>query len=186
MAHPEIDEGDEYIGYHDALAIVFANTYPIGVDTSGIESCTGHVLAEDVVALVSSPTNDISLKDGFAVRATDVAKASLYQPVRLRVLGSAFAGHSSEDTVSSGSAVKITSGSPVPSGADAIVSEELCYVNSTDEVYVMASAEKGQNIFPAGGDIKAGTTVAEKGAGSSAGSSGTHRRRWYKSGQGVP
>ncbi|MDP2917010.1 MAG: molybdopterin molybdotransferase MoeA [Dehalococcoidia bacterium] len=159
---PEIDEGKEYIGYRDALALVLANALPVGVETLGVDSCVGMVAAEDVVALVNTPTHNMSLKDGFAVRSEDVALASPDQPVRLRVIGSGFAGHRYEGTVTPGTAVRILSGSPLPQGADSIISGEFCDEVAT-EVYVKADAGKERNIFPAGGDVKAGTVIAEKG-----------------------
>ena len=159
---PEIDEGTEYIGYQDALALVLANTHPVGIETMNIEACVGLVAAEDMAAVVNSPTSDISLKDGFAVRAEDVAGASSTQPARLRVIGSVFAGHQFEGVVSPGTAVKILSGSPLPKGADAVISGEFCDEVAT-EVYIRASAEKEQNVFPAGGDVKAGSIIVTRG-----------------------
>ena len=159
---PEIDEGTEYIGYQDALALVLANTHPVGIETMNIEACAGLVAAEDMAAVVNSPTSDISLKDGFAVRAEDVAGASSTQPARLRVIGSVFAGHQFEGVVSPGTALKILSGSPLPKGADAVISSEFCNEVAT-EVYIRASAEKEQNVFPAGGDVKAGSIIVTRG-----------------------
>jgi molybdopterin molybdotransferase len=64
--------------------------------------------------------------------------------------------------VSARSAVKICSGSPIPRGADAVVSDEFCEEVSS-EVNVRATAEYGRNVLRAGEDIKAGTIIAEKG-----------------------
>lgn len=158
----EIDEGTDYIGYHDALGLVYSNVQPVGVEEITLDLCVGRIVAEDLVALVSNPSSDVSLKDGFAVQSEDVAGASLQQPVRLRVIGSVFAGSQFEGVVTQHSAVKICSGSPIPQGADAVVSDEFCEEVSS-EVYIRASAEHGRNVLRAGEDIKAGTIIDKKG-----------------------
>ena len=158
----EIDEGTDYIGYHDALGLVYSNVQPVGVEEIPLDLCVGRIVAEDLVALVNNPSSDVSLKDGFAVQSEDVASASLQQPVRLRVIGSVFAGSQFEGVVMQHSAVKICSGSPIPQGADAVVSDEFCEEVSS-EVYISASAEHGRNVLRAGEDIKAGTIIDKKG-----------------------
>ena len=126
MTHQEIDEGEEYIGYQDALALVLSTINPMKFKSLSLASCPGYVTAENVVALVNSPTNDASLKDGFAVKSSDEADASPQNPVNLQVVGSAFAGAGYEGKISKGEAVKICSGSPLPEGADTVISGEFC------------------------------------------------------------
>ncbi len=159
---PEIDEGTNYIGYHDALDLVYSNVPHIGVEELPLDLCAGRIAAEDVVALISNPSSDVSLKDGFAVKSQDAAGASSEHPVRLRVIGSVFAGSQFEGEVSSGNAVKICSGSPIPQGADTVVSDEFCH-EAASEVHIRANAEPGRNILRAGEEIKAGSVVIEKG-----------------------
>ncbi len=162
MANHEIDEGTKYIGYKNALALTLSNTNCTRIESLPISSCAGYVTAENVVALVDSPTNDVSLKDGFAVKSCDVAEASPNHPVKLLVVGSVFAGSVFEGKISEGQAVKICSGSPIPTGAEAVVSAEFCEEESS-ELYVRAIAAVDKNIFRAGEDVKAGTVILEKG-----------------------
>lgn len=162
MRNTEIDEGTDYIGYKDALALILANTNPVKTEYLSLASCTGYVSAEDVVALVNSPTGNVSLKDGFAVKSHDLANASPQQPVKLRIVGSVFAGGKFDGQLSDGQAVKICSGSPVPAGAEAIVSAEFCEELAL-EVYIKAGAEIGRNIFSAGEDVRTGSIVVEQG-----------------------
>ena len=162
MAHLEIDEGAKYIGYKYALTLILSNTNCTRIESLPLASCVGYVTAENIVALVDSPTNDVSLKDGFAIKACDVADASPRHPVTLRVVGSVFAGTIFEGQISEGQAVKICSGSPVPAGAEAIVSSEFCEEVSS-EVHIRAIADVGKNIFRAGEDVKAGAVILEKG-----------------------
>jgi molybdopterin molybdotransferase len=162
MLNPEVDEGKKYIGYKDALSLILSNTDCGKVKILPTGSCAGYITSENIVARVDSPTNDVSLKDGFAVKASDVAGASPQNPVCLRVVGSAFAGTRFEGEVYEGQAVKICSGSPVPAGTEAVVAEEFCEEVSS-EVYIKAVSDAGRNIFLAGDDVKAGAVILKKG-----------------------
>jgi len=159
----EIDEGTGYVGYQEAFNLVCSNVQPVGVEEIPIGLSVGRVVAEDLVALVSYPSGDVSLKDGFIVKSEDVAGASVRRPVCLRVTGSVFAGSRFEGEVTPGSAVKVCSGAPIPRGADAVVSSEFCEEISPEEVCIRAIAEHGRNVLRAGGEIKAGATIVEKG-----------------------
>jgi molybdopterin molybdotransferase len=159
----EIDEGAGYIGYEEAFNLVCSNLQPVGVEDIPLDSCVGRVVSEDLVALISYPSADVSLKDGFAVRSEEVSAASLHQPVCLRVIGSVFAGSGFEGEVKRGSAVKICSGAPIPQGLDAVVSEEFCREASAGEVWICADAEPGRNVLRPGGEITAGSTITRRG-----------------------
>ncbi len=158
---PEIDEGRDYLGYREALNLVYSGICPVGTEEIPIEHAVGRIIAEDAAAVVDNPLSDVSFKDGFAVKSEDVDLASPQHTVRLRVIGSGFAGSPFKGTVAAGSAVKICSGSPIPPGADAVVSGEFCE-EVASEVYVSANAEKGRNVLHAGEDVKSGAIIAGK------------------------
>ncbi len=160
---PEIDEGAGYISYREACDIVGANVWPLGDETLSLDLCVGRVVATDLVAQVSYPSVNVSLKDGFVVKSTEVANADRRKPVCLKVIGSAFAGIKYEGYVKDGSTVKICSGAIIPDGADAVVSGEFCEEVSPGEVFIKADARPGQNILGAGVEVEAGTTIAKKG-----------------------
>jgi molybdopterin molybdotransferase len=159
----EIDEGACYIGYEEALNLVCLNLQPVGVEETPLDSCVGRIVSEDLIALISYPSTDVSLKDGFAVRSEEVSAASIHRPVCLRVIGSVFAGSGFEGEVKRGSAVKICSGAPIPQGLDAVVSGEFCREASADEVWICADAEPGRNVLRSGGEITAGSAIARRG-----------------------
>ena len=81
----------------------------------------GQVLAEDVVAPFSIPPLDNTAMDGYAVIAASTAGASDDRPVTLRVVGELAAGYVYNGRVEPGTAVRIMTGAPIPTGADAIV-----------------------------------------------------------------
>ncbi|GFG52745.1 molybdopterin molybdenumtransferase [Mycolicibacterium agri] len=122
----------------------------------------GLVLAEDVVAPLSLPGFDNSAMDGYAVIADDVADAGPEHPVLLPVAEDIPAGRTDALTLKPGTAHRIMTGSPVPSGATAIVPVEATDA-ATDTVAIRASAKPGQHIRRAGEDVTAGTTVLQAG-----------------------
>jgi len=159
----EIDEGTDYVGYKEAFNLISSNVTTVGVEEMTLLLSAGRIAAEDIVAEVSYPSTDVSLKDGFAVKSADVENASVREPVRLRVTGSVYAGLKREGEVKIGKAIKVCSGATIPRGADAVVSGELCEEISPDEVLVRADAGKGRNILRTGGEVKAGATIVRKG-----------------------
>jgi molybdopterin molybdotransferase len=159
----EIDEGAGYIGYREAFDIIGANVWPVGDEELPLDQCVCRVMAADLVALMSYPSIDVSLKDGFAVKSRDVVKADRGKPVRLKVVGSIFAGIKKEGRVGDGTAFKICSGGPLPDGADAVVSSEFCDEISQGEVLIKADAGPGRNVLRAGGEVEAGAPIVRKG-----------------------
>ena len=116
------------------------------------------MLAAEVVAPLSLPGFDNSAMDGYAVLADDVAGASAEQPVSLPVAEDIPAGRTDALTLKPGTAHRIMTGAPLPSGATAVVPVEATD-GATDTVTIRATAKSGQHIRRAGEDVTAGTTV---------------------------
>jgi molybdopterin molybdotransferase len=163
MVSVEIDRGLHYSGYREALELVYAHVHTVGIDEIPITEGTGRILADNLSARISNPSADVSLKDGFAVKSADIARASPERPVRLRIIGRSFAGSGFEGEVRHGTSVGICSGSPIPDGADSVVSGEFCREGAS-EVQVRADAGPGRNILRAGEDIQAGSILAGRGS----------------------
>jgi molybdopterin molybdotransferase len=130
-------------------------TVPLG-DTLGL------VLAEDVVAPLSLPGFDNSAMDGYAVVAEDISGATADQPVHLPVAEDIPAGRTDPLTLKPGTAHRIMTGAPLPTGATAVIPVESTNA-ATDTVEIRASAREGQHIRRAGEDVTAGTTVLRAG-----------------------
>jgi molybdopterin molybdotransferase len=122
----------------------------------------GLTLAADVIAPLSLPGFDNSAMDGYAVVATDVTDASDEHPVRLPVVEDIPAGRTDPLSLKPGTAHRIMTGAPVPSGATAVVPVEATD-GATDTVTIRASVRPGQHIRTAGEDVTAGTTVLQTG-----------------------
>lgn len=150
------------ISYTEALTRTLAAVSPLGPCEVALPELVGRVAAEDIRAAIDSPSLAVSLKDGFALRSGDVTSASEEQPVRLQLLGRAAAGGAWSGEVVPGSAVRILTGAPVPSGATAVLAEEFAAVEG-DHVLARAVAEPGRNIMPRGADIFTGQVLASSG-----------------------
>jgi len=132
---------------------------PVGLP---LADTLGLVLAEDVVAPLSLPGFDNSAMDGYAVVADDVTAATPEQPVLLPVAEDIPAGRTDPLILKPGTAHRIMTGAPVPTGATAVVPVEATD-GATDTVSIQATAKAGQHIRRAGEDVTAGTTVLRAG-----------------------
>ncbi|MDT7763694.1 MAG: molybdopterin molybdotransferase, partial [Mycobacterium sp.] len=88
--------------------------------------------------------------------------ATAGQPVLLPVAEDIPAGRTDPLTLKPGTAHRIMTGAPVPTGATAVVPVEATD-GATDTVSIRVSAEAGQHIRRAGEDVTAGTTVLRAG-----------------------
>nr|XP_055027708.1 gephyrin a isoform X5 [Misgurnus anguillicaudatus] len=123
----------------------------------------GRVLAQDVYAKDNLPPFPASVKDGYAVRAAD-------GPGDRFIIGESQAGEQPSLTVMPGQVMRVTTGAPIPCGADAVVQVEDTELlrESEDgteelEVRILVQARPGQDIRPIGHDIKRGECVLAKG-----------------------
>lgn len=122
----------------------------------------GLVLATDVVAPISLPGFDNSAMDGYAVLVDDIATASEDTPVRLPVTEDIPAGRTDIPTIEPGTAHRIMTGAPLPTGATTVVPVEATD-GAVDAVTIRAATRAGQHIRREGEDVTAGTTVLQAG-----------------------
>jgi molybdopterin molybdotransferase len=105
----------------DHLAHVLAQVTPARAERVPVPDALGRTLHDAVRAAVDIPVFDNSAMDGFAVRFADVSAAGPTHPVTLRVVADLPAGTDLDPQLGPGEAVRIMTGSPVPTRADAIV-----------------------------------------------------------------
>jgi molybdopterin molybdotransferase len=150
-------------GYEDALAATIAEIDPLPAETISFSELVGRITANDIMALVDSPSIDVSLKDGYAVRSADVAAAVPENPVSLKVVGElAAAGESSGGSIGEGEAVRILSGAPIPKGANAVLAEEFAS-EQRDYILAKADAKPRRNILQKGTDVRRGQRIIPAG-----------------------
>jgi molybdopterin molybdotransferase len=146
------------LSVEEARARILAALAPVGTEWVGIAEAWGRVLAAPVTARHDKPLADVSAMDGYAVRGADCAAI----PRRLRVIGSAPAGHPFGATVGPGEAVRVFTGSVIPAGADAVIIQEDTDLGE-ESVEIRFVPRPGQHIRRRAGDFAAGATLLAPG-----------------------
>jgi molybdopterin molybdotransferase len=140
------------------IEVVLARGPRTAAESLPLEKALGRVLAEPVFADRDYPPFDRSTRDGFAVRAADVASV----PATLRVAGEIRAGQIFSRLVNRGECVQIMTGAAVPQGADAVVMIE--HTRAADAgVLIARPAAAGQNIVPWGCEARRGQQLLSAG-----------------------
>ena len=119
----------------------------------------GRVLAQSLTATMPQPGFDNSAMDGFAVRHADLNAEG---ETLLKLVGEQFAGRTQDLAVGLGECVRITTGAPLPSGADCIVMKENTRIED-DTVYVVRASKRGQHVRRAGEDVGIGDALLASG-----------------------
>jgi molybdopterin molybdotransferase len=112
-----------------------------------------------VVSPANVPPFDNAAMDGFAIRAADVPTEGTVLPVAFSI-----AGGEPVPALPEGQCARITTGHPIPSGADAAIRKERTQQTADGQICFEAVPAPGQNVRPAGEDIAAGEGVLEVGA----------------------
>lgn len=126
--------------------------HAVGDESIALESTLGRVLAEDIVAPFDVPGFANSAMDGYALRGADLDANG---ETRLRLIGAILAGGSEAPRVEPGTCVRITTGAPLPRGADTVAMKEDTRVDGAD-VVIGPGTQPGANARPAGEDYRAG------------------------------
>jgi molybdopterin molybdotransferase len=136
------------------------------LETVPLAEAAGRVAAADIRSEVDLPLFRNSQMDGYAVRAADVARV----PVALEVTGDVPAGHEVPLTLTPGTAIRIMTGAPVPSGADTIVPvEDTELVLGRDDdlagaiVEIRRSRHRGEYVRERGSDLERGDVLVTAG-----------------------
>ncbi|MEM1581011.1 MAG: molybdopterin-binding protein [Candidatus Bathyarchaeia archaeon] len=151
------------ISREEALKLILDSIEPINrVELVPIERATSRVLAENVVANMDVPPFDRAAMDGYAIRAEDSYGASEFNPKVLKLIGVLRAGESTDKSIGPGECIRIATGCPLPSGADAVVMAEFAEEEG-ENVSVFKPVHPLENISPRGEDIKRGEVVLKEG-----------------------
>ena len=153
---------DPLVSVEDHRDRVLSAITPLPAFDQPLMEAFGLSAAEDVHAGVALPGFDNSGMDGYAVCQADVAGASEESPVHLPVVGEIGAGQATLLAMSPGTAVKIMTGAPVPSGADSVVPYEWTD-RGVANVVITQAPELGQHVRPAGQDVAVGDLLVEQG-----------------------
>ena len=141
---------------------ILAGVEPLAPIALPLADSHGCVLAEDVVAPWPLPSFDNSSMDGYAVLVSDIAGATEDSPVTLTVIDDVPAGRRADVPVTSGTAVRIMTGAPIPEGTECVVPVELTD-GGTERVEIRGAVDPGAYVRRAGEDVIVGDTVVRAG-----------------------
>ena len=129
------------------------------VEQVPLARCHGRVLAQNIVAPIALQPFDNSAMDGYACRHADL---HAQEPTVLKLVGEQFAGRTLDLLVGAGECVRITTGAPMPQGADTVVIREDTRIDG-DAVTLHADVVLGTNVRKAGEDAQPGDPVLRAG-----------------------
>jgi len=152
----------------EALGRVLDGVVALPAEPVALDAVAARILAAPAVARFTLPRWDNSAMDGFAVRATDVASASETRPVILPVSGEVAAGHAAAQPMVPGTALRITTGAMLPTGADTVVPVEDTDALPSDaalpsRVAIRRAAVHGAWVRRTGEDVTAGMEILPAG-----------------------
>ena len=145
------------------LAIVLDGIGSLDPIELNLMDAQGLILAENVITDVPLPGFDNSAVDGYAVRAVDTKGAEEDKPITLPVVGDVAAGNRALSGMGAGVSMRIMTGAPIPSGADAVIPLEWTD-RGLAQVAIRQSARSGTSIRRAGEDLPAGAPALAAGA----------------------
>ncbi|GJQ26296.1 MAG: molybdopterin molybdenumtransferase MoeA [Phycisphaerae bacterium] len=137
----------------DAWTVLAANAAPLPIESVSLDRAEGRVLAQAIPCKGDFPPFDKAMMDGFAVRSADCAAPN----ASLTLIGTAAAGHVDIAALRPGQAVRINTGAPMPSGADAVARIEDATVSQDGtRVSLAKPVRSGMHVSPRGSAQRAG------------------------------
>ena len=133
-------------------------------ETVALEAALGRVSAETILSPHELPGFERSAVDGFAVRAADTFGSSEAIPVALELRDEVVIGTSPTVEVGPGEAAPISTGAPMPAGADAVVMVEHTSASRAGSIDVLRAAAPGEAVVRADEDVSSGTPLVGEGA----------------------
>lgn len=146
----------QLISIQEARRQVLAAVRPLSSENVPVAEALDRVLAQDIKALGAVPPFPSSAMDGYAVTSGPAG-------MELTVVGESQAGAPSERRLSSGEAIRISTGAAVPAGAEAVIRQEDVEEPAQGRIRTLAETRAGENIRPAGEVMARGARVLGRG-----------------------
>lgn len=148
------------VTHHVAAATALVALLP--TERIALDVAHGRILASPATSVTDNPPFDNSAMDGYAVRCAEVATASPDEPVTVPVAADIPAGSGMPAPLAPGTAARIMTGAPVPSGADGIVPVEHTD-GATSAVSIRLAPALHAHIRRRGEDVREGDVVLAAG-----------------------
>jgi molybdopterin molybdotransferase len=133
------------------------------VENIPLEKANKRVLAEDIYATINLPPFNRASRDGYAVKVQDTFAATDENPVILDLLETIEAGMVPQKEVNDGQCTEISTGAPMPEGADGLVMVEFTE-KVGDKIHIYKSVHHGEFVAEKGADIEEGKLLLKKGS----------------------
>lgn len=139
----------------EALDIVLKHAPSLAPRPTPLLDALDGVLAQDILAQEDLPPFPCSSKDGFAVIAADTTNPR-------RLIGEQTAGYIADIRVDLGTCARITTGAPIPPGADAVIMVEYTQ-EAQGMITLQSTVVAGADVRPIGQDITRGQRILDTG-----------------------
>lgn len=147
----------------EAIDFLLDQTTPITeTESVSLFRSVNRILAEDYLASADQPPFPRSPLDGYAVRGQDTQGAGMDSPKILTVIGTVYAGEVFPGTVKEHEAVRITTGAPIPQGADTVIRQEDTDYGKT-QVCIYRESLPWKNYCFQGEDYRKGEILLKSG-----------------------
>jgi len=144
----------------EALEIVLDQITPLSSHIVHLTEAQGLRLATDITAQEALPPFPASVKDGYAVVASD-------GPGTYPVIGQVTAGTLADFRLKPGQVAYITTGAPLPPGADAVVMIEETLpkpdIDNQPQMHINVQVQPGADVRPVGVDVAVDQLVLQRG-----------------------
>jgi molybdopterin molybdotransferase len=141
------------------LQLLDTRTAVLSAECVSLSDAAGRILAKPVHSSVNVPSFIRAAMDGFAVRAVDTLGATTENPHCLTLVGEARPARPYSGKLEPEQTVSITTGAPVPAGANAILVVEAAKVEPKGRVLACEQVALGRHISKVGEDVKQGQEV---------------------------
>jgi molybdopterin molybdotransferase len=131
---------------------------PLPAERVPLAEALGRALAVDLLAGLDLPHFAAATMDGVALRAADARRPGAALPVAFEVA----AGHPPARALPPGACCLITTGAPLPAGADAVEQQELVR-RAGRLARLERAAVRGRFVKPAGSDVARGAVALRAG-----------------------
>jgi molybdopterin molybdotransferase len=149
------------IGFDEALRTILSSVQPLPAENVALAHALGRVAAARLVADEDAVPFPRSAMDGYAVRANECALAMQNDPIDLPVAGQVFA-EQGESSLPLGAALAITTGAPLPCGADSVIPHERTERRGAT-LRIFAPVSLGDCVFSPGEDFRRGDELVATG-----------------------
>ncbi|MFX1255381.1 MAG: gephyrin-like molybdotransferase Glp [Promethearchaeota archaeon] len=135
----------------------------LGEEEILLSEANGKFLSRPVQAPINVPHFRKSAMDGYAVQSDDLVGATYDSPKHLEVIEVVHAGTIPSKSVTPGTCTDITTGAPLPEGADSVLMVEYTEQLSDNTIAAYKPVAATENVIAIGSDIKKGLKIFSQG-----------------------